>query len=187
MADQRNGDDGHALGSKRHRQGFTLLELMLTLGVAAILVTAAVPFMGNMLARQRLKAAEGEWMAALRFAQSQAIARGQAVVILKGNNDHERIVQLESSAEVLRQFYTDARLEVLPSNELAANPDQAIRFMGTGNARRGALAVCAPHLSGENTVDIFFWAASIETRRREGGAGCSIPDKCMNMNVWECR
>lgn len=57
--------------NKQH--GFTLLELMVTVAVAAIIVTIAVPSFSAMLDRHRLEAAAGELKLNLQLARSQAI------------------------------------------------------------------------------------------------------------------
>jgi len=174
-------------------QGFSLFEIMMVLAVAAVLITLAVPAMGNMLAKQRLNGAQSELLSALRFAQTEALARGQAVVMVRGADDNERIIQVEDGGEVLRHISIDPRLQVLPSAKMAANPKQTIHFttsgtinagnrdkIGIGTGVRSALAICAPNLSGENSIDIFFSGAQLETQRREGGKGCSAPNNCIN-------
>jgi len=166
----------NAGGSK----GFSLFEIMVALAVAAILLTLAVPALGNMLAKQRLNGAQTELLSALRFAQNEALARGQSVVMVRGADDNERIIQVEDGGEILRHISIDPHLQVVPSTEVAVNADQAIRFMGTGNALRGGLAVCASNMSGENSIDIFFWGAQLESQRREAGNGCSAPNNCIN-------
>jgi len=175
----------NAGGSK----GFSLFEIMVALAVAAVLITLAVPALGNMLAKQRLNGAQTELLSALRFAQNEALARGQSVIIVKGADDNERIIQVEDGGEILRHINIDPRLQVVPSANVAANADQAIRFMSTGNAFNGGLAVCAPHLSGENSIDIFFWAAQLESQRREAGNGCSAPHNCINPDYqwWDAK
>lgn len=56
----------------RHPKGFTLVELLVALAVLAILVTQAVPAMGRVLDRQRLRAAAETLAADLRGARALA-------------------------------------------------------------------------------------------------------------------
>ena len=61
-------------GCNRRVRGLTLIELMVVLGLSAVLVALTAPSFGQMLARQRLKAAAENLaldLAELRFAAAQ--------------------------------------------------------------------------------------------------------------------
>lgn len=59
--------------------GFTLVELMITLVVLAILVTLAAPSFRNFLAQQRIRSASLDLIMGLTQARSEAINRNQGV------------------------------------------------------------------------------------------------------------
>ena len=59
--------------------GFTVLELMVTVGVASILLAIAVPSFNQLIATNRLTAQANEVVAALNFARSEAIKRNTSV------------------------------------------------------------------------------------------------------------
>lgn len=61
--------------NKENEHGFTLVELMVTLAVLAILATVAVPAMTSFFDRQRLIEATEDLYANLQLARSEAIAR----------------------------------------------------------------------------------------------------------------
>jgi len=63
------------------RRGFTLLELMITLSVAAILVTVAVPGMRQFIQNSRATAQANELVTAINLARSEAGKRGAAVEV----------------------------------------------------------------------------------------------------------
>ena len=61
--------------------GFTLIELAIVLAIAAILLRAAVPGMARSVAAHALSAQVGEFIAALRYARSEALKRGTVVTM----------------------------------------------------------------------------------------------------------
>ncbi len=66
---------------KTYNDGFTLLELMITLAVAAILAMIAAPSFDALLKSSALKAALTSINGDLRFARGEAVAKAQDVVI----------------------------------------------------------------------------------------------------------
>ncbi|HWS04027.1 MAG TPA: GspH/FimT family pseudopilin [Gammaproteobacteria bacterium] len=59
----------------RAQSGFTLVELLVTLAVVAILVTTALPALSDLLDSQRLRATAQKIATDLRYARSEAIKR----------------------------------------------------------------------------------------------------------------
>ncbi|MDD3937832.1 GspH/FimT family pseudopilin [Rhodoferax sp.] len=67
-------------------QGFTLVELLVTLTIAAILLSLAVPSLASFVQSARLRGSSNELASALMFARSEAIKRGHAVTVCKSEN-----------------------------------------------------------------------------------------------------
>ena len=65
----------------RRERGFTLLELMISLSIAAILVTMAVPSFRNLMLNNALTAAGNDLLASLQTARGEALKRNQQVVL----------------------------------------------------------------------------------------------------------
>jgi prepilin-type N-terminal cleavage/methylation domain-containing protein len=59
--------------------GFTLIEMMVTVAVAAILLTVAIPSFTQMIDKKRLESAAENLYADLQFAQSEAIKRNKTI------------------------------------------------------------------------------------------------------------
>ena len=66
---------------QRKEQGFTLIELMVTIAVMAIIATMAAPSMGNLLEKQRFQKKERELLSALTQTKSQAILKRTNVTV----------------------------------------------------------------------------------------------------------
>ena len=85
-------------------RGFTLLELMVTVAVAAILATVAVPGFRDLIQNNRVTTQTNELVSALNFARTEAVKRGRnvAVVVTQTNPGWEARVAVEPTDETLR-------------------------------------------------------------------------------------
>lgn len=71
--------------SKKLR-GFTLVELMVTVAVAAVLFAVAAPQVRAFISAYRLRTATNELAASLAYARSESIKRGWSVTLCKSAN-----------------------------------------------------------------------------------------------------
>lgn len=69
----------------RRMSGFTLVELMVTIAVASVALSIAVPSFNQLIVTNRLAAQANEVVAALNFARSEAIKRNTTVTFCRVN------------------------------------------------------------------------------------------------------
>lgn len=72
-----------------YSKGFTLIELMVTIAVLAIVVTVAAPSFSGLLADNRASALANELQGALQLARSEAIKRRETVTVCRSNADQD--------------------------------------------------------------------------------------------------
>lgn len=70
----------------RRSRGFTLLELLATLAIVAIVVGVAVPAMTDAIRRSRLAAAHNEFVSALYLLRSEAAKRNRVVKMCRSRD-----------------------------------------------------------------------------------------------------
>lgn len=80
----------HGQNAAAHRslQGFTLLEMLLVLTLAAALMTLVVPNFGPLLARAQLYSATRDVASALRHVRGQALVRGRSTEFELAVDEH---------------------------------------------------------------------------------------------------
>ena len=73
----------------RHQNGFSLLELMITLVIAGILVSTAIPGYRVLVENDRLSAESNKIVGAISLARNEASRRGESVSICPVTNPNE--------------------------------------------------------------------------------------------------
>jgi type IV fimbrial biogenesis protein FimT len=80
------------------QQGVTLVELIVTLAITAILLAIAIPGYANFMNFNRLVAVTNDLASSLQLARSEAIKRGKRVTVCKSSNPMETFPGCDSSA-----------------------------------------------------------------------------------------
>lgn len=75
---------------RRRVRGFTLVELMITIVIAAILLTIAVPSFKATIARTNLGGTYNDMLSTLRYARSEAVTRGAEVSVEAVGGDWDK-------------------------------------------------------------------------------------------------
>ena len=77
---------------RRLPRGFTVVELMISLAIAAVLIGIALPAFNNFVAQQRLTTYTNDLVAAIAYARSEAARLGGVVsvqALVTGDNSNE--------------------------------------------------------------------------------------------------
>lgn len=89
-------------------RGFTLIELMVVVALAAVLLTLVAPSFNATLARKRLEGAANELASDLQYARSEAAQRNAAVGVAFGSNCYAIYVLGSSDATACASLGTGA-------------------------------------------------------------------------------
>jgi len=70
----------------RHHSGFTLVELLTTVTIFTTLLSLAIPEFRSMAQRNQITTAHNAFLSTMQFTRSEAIKRGNNVIICKWDN-----------------------------------------------------------------------------------------------------
>jgi type IV fimbrial biogenesis protein FimT len=183
------------------QRGFTLLELIIAIAIAAILITLAVPSFTTFLNSNRVTSQANELLASLQVARMEAIRRNARVIVCASNNAETSPTPTCSAGNtwsgwvVFSDTNANAAIdagEVIKVNALYApteadasgNVDNQIIFRSDGFARsaagnllEGTIAICVPTSTPEeNARDVRIDAGSrMGVTKRNGGGSCNAP------------
>jgi len=91
--------------------GFTLMELMVTLSIAAIVMSIGIPSFNSTLRSNRLTAAANQLVTSLNLARSEAVKRAQPVVVRKTDAEWESgwqvFVDVDRSSAAVTNVFND--------------------------------------------------------------------------------
>ncbi|MGH8076523.1 MAG: GspH/FimT family pseudopilin [Lysobacter sp.] len=152
-AHTRSGQSSQVFGRWMH--GFTLIELMVTVAVLAVVLAIAFPSFRGLINANRLAAASNEWLATLQIARMEAVRRNQRVVICPSTNgtscagtSWQRVITFVDTNRdgaaagptetVLRETTVDAPVVISVSQAISgATPAHRITMRSNGLAHPG--------------------------------------------------
>ncbi len=147
---QTQGKDTVDMKTMFKQSGFTLVELMIALAIAAILLTIGVPSFENQMRNSRLTAAANDFVASVQLARSAAIKHRRNARIVSANGTNwgngwtvwvdKNSNNAQEGDEVLRVFDpVDASGKIT----FSAAAQGSFIFSGTGMVdNMGSLTLC---------------------------------------------
>ena len=84
--------------------GFTLIELMVTIAVLAIIVGIAAPSISTQLANQRVKSTAATLENALREAKAESIIRRQNIAVIYNSASNPKTIILQNDSDTLSTY-----------------------------------------------------------------------------------
>lgn len=154
-------------------RGFTLIELMITITILAILLGVGVPSFLDASLSSRLSSIANDLVASVQLARSEAIKRNSNVTVCVSSNGtdcgsgdwNQGWIVLASSEVLLRQY-------AIPTGYRINSAVSALTFQSTGlGATSNTFKVCrdAPSVGSQERLVSVTAAARASVRRTETG------------------
>src|SRR5690606_1239446 len=136
--------------SMQKNKGFTLIELMVTIGVLAIIASIAVPSFGNLVAKQRLNTTAKDFALMIGEARGQAISLKKNITIKLEcpKNNITNLPECPENSEIT--FYWETNT---PDIELTSEKEDVI-FSGMGLAKQRTIEIPNPSYDPSQNEDL---------------------------------
>lgn len=124
-------------------RGFTLVELMVTIAVMAIIVSIAAPSFSNQMARQRQKDAASSIEAVLKQAKSEARILNKNITVTYASNN---IKASESSGDIITQS--------INSSVTISASNTTITITPSATTTATTFEICDSKVNGEDKIKV---------------------------------
>ncbi len=114
-------------------KGFTLIELMIVLGVAALVITLGVPSFQEIIRNNRFAAQTNAFISSMNLARSVAITRGVRVTLCKSSNGQECVTEggYEQGWIVFTDVNSDEGNKIGSLDTSGSSQDEIIHIVST--------------------------------------------------------
>lgn len=183
--------DPGSVGRSRSVRGFTLVELMVTVAVLAVILAIGVPSFTGIMHRNRLTASANELVAALQTAKMEAIRRNSRVVICptangtscSGGSDWSRVIVFadlngNSIVNTDDTLIQDVTVNNTGTGITVPGGTTPIRYGADGRARigtatTGTISVVSSRLSTDNTRRVQLAGSRVNVCNPTGNSTCT--------------
>ena len=139
--------------------GFTLIELMVTIAVLAIIVSIAAPNISTQLANQRVKSTAATFANALKEAKIESFLRRQVLSVSYNNNGTAAgiINIIDQNAKVIATYKYDAKSTIKSTVSV-------IKFKPSKTADEMTYTICDSNILGAARQVIVSTVANVSSK-----------------------
>lgn len=156
--------------------GVTLTELLITLAIAAVVTSMAIPAFSTTIARMRITSHTNEFLSYLNYARNEAITRSRRVIICKSadaiscadtgsweqgfvvfvDNNDDKVVDTDEILRVHTKLDSSVTItgDSMVNKYIAYSSDGRTR-MDTGASQDGTLSICDLGIGFRSAINIY--------------------------------
>ena len=124
---------GGSMQQTKKNQGFTLIELMVTVAIMAIIATMAAPSFNNLLIKQNLKTTAYNMRDTLKEARSRAMLNRNETVVCTSINKSAVAVTEAGCGAALTNYSTSMTASLKKDSVLIVNVEKKINLKSTSD------------------------------------------------------
>jgi len=152
---------------RRSSSGFTLIELMVTIAVLAIIVGIAAPSISTQLANQRVKSTAATLANALTEAKVESVLRRQNIMVVYGNSSAPKTIKLQANGNEISSYNISDKSTVTqmitpstvtnivfqPNKRIANNATVVYTICDSGSNSETPRQVSLTNIANVNTIN----------------------------------
>ena len=152
---------------RRSSSGFTLIELMVTIAVLAIIVGIAAPSISTQLANQRVKSTASTLENALTEAKVESVLRRQNIRVIYANSSAPKTIKLQANGNEISSYNISDKSTVTqtitpstvtnivfqPNKRIANNATVVYTICDSGSNSETPRQVSLTNIANVNTIN----------------------------------